>query len=95
VFDITYAWTYYSLTISNGDPLDILAILTVFLLLIQQILSGCAITASRDIYNEDARLIVDTDVVSESTDHKQIARQINQANDTFEKKCSVVCADAG
>ena len=34
----------------------ILTILTVFLLLIQQILSGCAMTTSRDVYNEDARL---------------------------------------
>ncbi len=31
-------------------------ILTVFTLLIQQILSGCAMTTSRDIYNEDAKL---------------------------------------
>lgn len=30
--------------------------ITVFLLLIQQILSGCAIMTSRDFYNEDARL---------------------------------------
>ncbi len=34
----------------------ILAILTVFLLLIQQILSGCAMTASKGIINEDAGL---------------------------------------
>ncbi len=34
----------------------ILAILTVFLLLIQQILSGCAMTASKGINNEDAGL---------------------------------------
>ena len=31
-------------------------ILTVFMLLIQQILSGCATTTSRDVYNEDAGL---------------------------------------
>jgi len=31
-------------------------ILTIFTLLIQQILSGCAMTTSRDVYNEDARL---------------------------------------
>ncbi len=31
-------------------------ILTIFTLLIQQILSGCAMTASRDLYSEDARL---------------------------------------
>lgn len=30
--------------------------ITVFLLLIQQILSGCAIMTSKDSYNEDARL---------------------------------------
>ncbi|MBS1258981.1 MAG: hypothetical protein MAG551_02045 [Candidatus Scalindua arabica] len=33
-----------------------MTILTVFLLLIQQILSGCAMTASQGIYNEDAGL---------------------------------------
>ncbi|ODS31735.1 MAG: hypothetical protein SCARUB_03132 [Candidatus Scalindua rubra] len=34
----------------------VLIVLTVFLLLIQQILSGCAMKASKGINNEDARL---------------------------------------
>lgn len=49
----------------------------------------------QSVVDEKHGLIINTDVVSESTDHKQLARQINQANDTLEKKCSVVCADAG
>jgi hypothetical protein len=35
---------------------NIYTILIFFLLLIQQIISGCAMTTSRDVYNEDARL---------------------------------------
>jgi transposase len=40
-------------------------------------------------------LIVNTDVISESNDRNQFAEQINQANDTLKKKCSIACADAG
>jgi hypothetical protein len=36
--------------------IKVLIISTVFLLLIQQVLSGCAIMTSRDFYNEDIRL---------------------------------------
>lgn len=40
-------------------------------------------------------LIVNTDVISESNDRNQFAEQINQANDTLEKECSIACADTG
>ena len=45
--------------------------------------------------DEKHGLIVNTDVVSEGNDRNQFAEQINQANDTLEKECSVACADAG
>lgn len=40
-------------------------------------------------------LIVSSDVVSENNDLNQFAEQINQANETLEKKCEVACADSG
>lgn len=40
-------------------------------------------------------LIVSSDVVSENNDLNQFAKQIDQANETLEKKCEVACADSG
>ena len=36
-----------------------------------------------------------TDVVSDNNDRNQFSDQINQANETLEKKCSIACADTG
>ncbi len=49
----------------------------------------------QSVVDEKHGLIVNTDVVSENNDLKQLVKQINQANDTLEKKCSVACADTG
>lgn len=40
-------------------------------------------------------LIVNSDVVNENNDYNQFANQIEQANETLEKKCETACADAG
>jgi len=40
-------------------------------------------------------LIVTTDVVSKNNDLEQFAEQINQANETLQKKCDTACADSG
>jgi len=40
-------------------------------------------------------LIVSSDVVSENNDLNQFAEQVDQANETLEKKCEVACADSG
>lgn len=45
--------------------------------------------------DEKHGLIVNTDVVSENNDINQFADQINQANETLEKKCDTACADSG
>ncbi len=49
----------------------------------------------QSVVDEKNGLIVNIDVVSESNDRNQFAEQINQANDTLERKCKVACADAG
>ncbi len=49
----------------------------------------------QSVVDEKYGLIVNTDVVSEGNDRNQFAEQIDQANDTLGKKCSVACADAG
>ncbi|ODS30156.1 MAG: transposase [Candidatus Scalindua rubra] len=49
----------------------------------------------QSVVDEKHGLIVNIDVVSEGNDRNQFAEQINQANDTVEKKCEVACADAG
>ncbi len=49
----------------------------------------------QSVVDEKHGLIVNTDVVSDNNDRNQFAKQINQANDVLEKKCSVACADAG
>jgi len=45
--------------------------------------------------DEKHGLIVNTDVVSENNDVNQFAEQIDQANETLEKKCDTACADSG
>ena len=40
-------------------------------------------------------LIVHSDVVNENNDRNQFANQIEQANETLEKKCENACADCG
>jgi len=40
-------------------------------------------------------LIVHSDVVAESTDDKQFANQLQQANTALDKPCQTACADAG
>jgi hypothetical protein len=40
-------------------------------------------------------LIVNSDAVNENNDLYQFANQINQANETLEKKCDVACSDSG
>lgn len=47
------------------------------------------------VVDEKHGLIVNSDVVSENNDLYQFANQINQANETLEKKCNVACADSG
>ncbi len=46
-------------------------------------------------FDEKHGLIVNSDVVSENNDLNQFAEQINQANETLEKKCDTACADSG
>ncbi|MCH9023316.1 MAG: IS1182 family transposase [Planctomycetes bacterium] len=40
-------------------------------------------------------LIVSSDVVTDENDRNQFSNQINQANDTLDKKCETACGDAG
>lgn len=40
-------------------------------------------------------LIVSSDVVRDENDRNQFSNQINQANNTLEKKCGTACGDAG
>lgn len=47
------------------------------------------------VVDEKHGLIVSSDVVNESNDVKQFARQIEQANKTIGKPCKSACADAG
>jgi len=47
------------------------------------------------VVDEKHGLIVNDDVVSENNDLNQFAQQINQANETLEKKCDTACADSG
>lgn len=47
------------------------------------------------VVDEKNGLIVSSDVVSESNDSQQFAKQIEQANEVLEKKCEKACADAG
>ncbi len=45
--------------------------------------------------DEKHGLIVSSEVVGENNDLKQFANQVNQANETLEKKCKFACADSG
>jgi transposase len=45
--------------------------------------------------DEKHGLIVSSEVVGENNDLNQFANQVNQANETLEKKCKVACADSG
>lgn len=47
------------------------------------------------VVDEKHGLIVSSDVVNENNDCHQFADQIEQANETLEKKCQVACADGG
>ncbi len=49
----------------------------------------------QSVVDEKNGLIVHADVVSENNDLRQFAEQVNQANETLDKKCSVACADSG
>jgi transposase len=50
---------------------------------------------AQSVVDEKHGLIVQTDVVSDSNDLHQFAEQVDQANKTLGKKCSVACADSG
>lgn len=47
------------------------------------------------VADEKHGLIVNSDVVSESSDVKQFANQMNQAQENLGKKCEISCGDAG
>ena len=47
------------------------------------------------VVDEKYGLIVSGDVVNENNDLHQFANQVEQANETLEKKCKTACADAG
>ena len=49
----------------------------------------------QSVVDEKHGLIVNSDVVSENNDIHQFADQIEQANETLDKKCQTACADAG
>jgi len=45
--------------------------------------------------DEKNGLLVNSDVAGEANDLYQFAEQVNQANETLEKKCDTACADSG
>jgi hypothetical protein len=47
------------------------------------------------VTDEKNGLIVNADVVAESTDRNQFSSQIRQANEILEKQCRVACSDSG
>jgi len=49
----------------------------------------------QSVVDQKHGLIVNSDVVNENNDLHQFAEQIEQANETLEKKCQTACADAG
>jgi len=49
----------------------------------------------QSVVDEKQGLIVNSDVVNENNDLHQFANQIEQANETLDKKCQTACADAG
>jgi len=50
---------------------------------------------AQTVVDEKHGLIVSSDIVSKNNDLEQFAEQINQANETLEKKCETACADSG
>jgi transposase len=49
----------------------------------------------QSVVDDEHGLIVHAEAVSENSDMGQFPRQIEQANELFEKSCDVACADAG
>jgi transposase len=49
----------------------------------------------QSVVDEQNGLIVHAEVVNDTSDLKQFARQIDQSNDVLTKKCEAACADAG
>ena len=49
----------------------------------------------QSVVDEKHGLIVSSDVVNENNDLHQFADQVEQANETLEKKCQTACADSG
>ena len=49
----------------------------------------------QSVVDEKHGLIVNSDVVNENNDIHQFADQVEQANETLDKKCQTACADAG
>ena len=50
---------------------------------------------AQTVVDEKHGLIVNSDVVDENNDIHQFSSQVEQANDTLEKKCQTACADSG
>lgn len=50
---------------------------------------------AQTVVDEKHGLIVSSDIVSKNNDLEQFAEQINQANETLQKKCDTACADSG
>lgn len=50
---------------------------------------------AQNVVDEKHGLIVHSDVVNDNNDSGQFANQIDQANDTLDKKCKEACGDAG
>jgi len=49
----------------------------------------------QSVVDDKHGLIVQAEATNTHTDHKQLSRQIEQAEDTIGKECTTVCADAG
>jgi transposase len=49
----------------------------------------------QSVVDDEHGLIVHVDAVSDANDLNQFARQIESANELFEKPCDIACADAG
>jgi len=49
----------------------------------------------QNVVDEKHGLIVHSDVVNDNNDSAQFANQIDQANDTLDRKCKQACGDAG
>ena len=49
----------------------------------------------QSVVDQKHGLIVNSDVVNENNDLHQFANQIEQANETLDKKCQIACGDAG